>query len=133
MKKILTAAVLAIVVTTSVSNALTREDIEKDPILKGKMLAKRCAWCHDINRIVIAPPFKTILERYKNVPENTLKKQFAEVIKNGSKGRWIDWMKEHIKAKKLGSVEAMYMPPQRPYYNDKEIELIVNWLLSLRK
>ena len=133
MKKILTAAVLAIVATTSVSNALTREEIEKDPILKGKMLAKRCAWCHDINRIVIAPPFKTILERYKDVPENTLKKQFAEVIKNGSKGRWTDWMKDHIKAKKLGSVEAMYMPPQRPYYNDKEIELIVNWLLSLRK
>ncbi len=71
--------------------------------------------------------------RDKNVPDDTLKKQFAEVIKNGSKGKWTKWMKEHIKAKKLGSVEAMYMPPQRPYYNDKEIELIVNWLLSLRK
>ncbi len=133
MKKILTAVVLAIAATISVSNALTREEIEKDPILKGKMLAKRCSWCHDINRTLIAPSFKEILKRYKDVPEETLKKQFADAIKNGSKGKWTNWMKEHIKARKIGSIEAMYMPPQRPYYNDKEIELIVKWLLSLRK
>ena len=133
MKKLFTAVIISSIAFVSASNAITRGEIEENPLLMGKMLAKRCAWCHDINRIVIAPPFKTILERYKNVPDDTLKKQFAEVIKNGSKGKWTKWMKEHIKAKKLGNVEAMYMPPQKPYYNDKEIELIVNWLLSLRK
>ncbi|WP_457626492.1 c-type cytochrome [Persephonella sp.] len=132
MKKILTGIIAVVFVTCATSNALTREEIEKNPILKGKFLAKRCSWCHDINRPLIAPPFKTILERYKDIPESTLKKQFFNVIKNGSKGKWTEWLKKNVKTK-MGQPDAMYMPPQKPYYSDEEIKLIVNWLMSLRK
>ncbi|SNZ08647.1 Cytochrome c551/c552 [Persephonella hydrogeniphila] len=114
------------------AGGISLEDVNKDPILKGKFLAKHCSWCHDINKKLVAPPFKVILERYKNVPEETLKKQFFEAIKNGSRGKWADWMKKNLKIK-MGKLDEMYMPPQKPYYNDEEIKLIVNWLLSLKK
>ncbi len=124
MKKMLTVAVLLTTFTYCYPN--------ENQILLGKKLAKRCSWCHDIKRTLIAPPFNVILERYKNTPNSTLKKQFFDVIKNGSKGKWTEWMKKNVKVK-LEGVENMYMPPQKPYYSDDEIKLIVNWLLSLKK
>ncbi len=130
MKKAVISLLLLVVMINSYG--ITREDAEKNPILKGKLLAKRCAWCHDVNRTLIAPPFKVILKKYSNVSEETLKKRFFNVIKNGSKGKWTEWIKKNVKVK-MGEVDQMYMPPQKPYYNDEEINLIVNWLLSLKK
>ncbi|MDQ7056227.1 MAG: ABC transporter permease subunit [Persephonella sp.] len=124
--------VITMAISFSASGGITQEEIDSNPILKGKMLAKKCSWCHDINKNLVAPPFKVILERYKSVPENTLRKQFFEVIKNGSKGRWKEWMKENLKIK-MGRLDSMYMPPQKEYYNDEEINLILDWLFSLKK
>ncbi|WP_456464246.1 c-type cytochrome [Persephonella sp.] len=132
MKKFIISILTGILAFTLSSFALTREEIEKNPILKGKMLAKRCSWCHDIKKTIVAPPFKVILERYRDVPEETLKKQFFEAIKNGSKGKWHNWLKNHVQTK-LGRGDVMYMPPQKPYYTDEEIKLIINWLLTLKK
>ena len=130
-KTVIGLAILGIAIS-SFGKGIAREDLEKDPISKGKMLAKRCSWCHDINRTLIAPPFKVILEKYKNIPEDTLKKQFFNAIKDGSKGKWNNWLKKHARVK-FKNVENMYMPPQKPYFTDEEIKLIVNWLLSLKK
>ncbi len=103
-----------------------------DPITKGKRLARHCAWCHDVKRNIIAPSFMVILERYKDVPDEELRKIFFKSIKEGSKGKWNKWIEENIQTK-MGKPEDMYMPAQKPYFNDKEINLIVDWLLSLRK
>ncbi len=132
MKKIIFLALTGVLALTLSSGGVTREEIEKNPILKGKMLAKRCSWCHDINKTIVAPPFKVILKRYKDIPEETLKKQFFDAIKNGSKGKWHDWLEGHVQTR-LGKGDVMYMPPQKPYYTDEEIKLIVNWLLTLKK
>ncbi len=104
----------------------------EESIKKGKMLAKRCAWCHDINRPLLAPPFRVILNRYKNISDADLKNRIVDVIKNGSKGRWKKWMVKHIKIK-MGKVDDVYMPSQKPYFTDKEMKLIAEWLVSLRK
>ena len=103
-----------------------------NPLKKGKELAKHCAWCHDVKRNLIAPSFMVILDKYKNVPDKELKEIFFNSIKNGSKGKWNKWIEENIQTK-LGKPENMYMPAQKPYFNDEEIKLIVDWLLSLRK
>jgi len=133
MNKVIFIMMLGAVLSLNAfADGITVEDTKKDPILRGKFLAKHCAWCHDINKKLVAPPFKVILERYKDVPEETLKKQFFDSIKNGSKGKWSDWMKKNLKIK-MGKLSEMYMPPQKPYYSDEEIKLIVNWLMSLRK
>ncbi len=105
---------------------------EKADITKGKHLAKRCAWCHDTKRTLLAPSFYTILERYRDIPENQLKELIIKAVKDGSKGKWTKWMEKNIKTK-LGKVEDMYMPSQRPYFTDREIKLIADWILSLRK
>ena len=132
MKRFIFAVLTGVMAFTFSSDALTKGEIEKNPILKGKMLAKRCSWCHDVNKTIVAPPFKVILDRYKDLPDKTLKKQFFESIKNGSKGKWHKWLKDHVQTK-LGRGDVMYMPPQKPYYTDEEIKLIINWLLTLRK
>ncbi len=131
MKKLLTSFVV-VGVFSSIGYGITREDLEKDPILKGKMLAKRCAWCHDINRDLLAPSFNTIIERYKSLPENQFKNMVIKAIKDGSKGKWTKWMSKHIRTK-LGKPEDMYMPSQKPYYNEKEMKLIAEWLFSLKE
>ncbi len=131
MKKFLLGFMI-IGVFSNLSYGITGKDIEKNPTLKGKMLAKRCAWCHDLDRNLLAPSFKVILKRYKELPDEKFKTIVIKAIKNGSKGKWTKWMKENIRTK-LGKPEDMYMPSQKPYYNEKEIELIANWFLSLRK
>ena len=132
MRRFLIGLAILSVSVCSFGEPIDKGDIEKNPILKGKILAKRCAWCHDINRTLVAPPFKVILYRYKDIPDDTLKKQFFISIKDGSKGKWNKWLKENASVK-LQNVENMYMPPQKPYYTDDDIKLIVDWLLSLRK
>ncbi len=124
--------ILSMIISFNAFGGITQEEIDENPILKGKMLAKKCSWCHDINKNLVAPPFRVILERYKDIPEDNLRKQFFLVIKNGSKGKWKEWMKENLKVK-MGRLDSMYMPPQKEYYNDEEINLILDWLLSLRK
>lgn len=131
MKKLLMVFVVA-GVFSNISYGISGEELEKNPLLKGKMLAKRCAWCHDIKRDLLAPSFNAIIERYKNLPDNQFKNIVVKAIKDGSKGKWTNWMKKHIRTK-LGKPEDMYMPSQKPYYNEKEIKLIANWFLSLRK
>jgi len=132
MKKV-TLLITGMLLSTSVmAGGITVDDIKKDPILKGKALAKHCAWCHDINKKLVAPPFKTIMERYKDIPEDQLRKQFFNAIKNGSKGKWSDWMKKNLKVK-MGRLDQMYMPPQKPYLNDQEINLVIDWLMTLKK
>ncbi|WP_457639378.1 c-type cytochrome [Persephonella sp.] len=132
MKKAAAMLITAVLISTTYGGGITREDAKKDPILEGKFLAKHCAWCHDINKKLIAPPFKVIMERYKDVPDDTLRKQLFQSIKYGSRGKWADWIKENIKVK-MGKADSMYMPAQKPYYTDEEINKIINWLLTLKK
>ncbi|NPA16349.1 c-type cytochrome [Persephonella sp.] len=132
MKKIIAGMMLSAVISGVYAGGITGEDLKKDPILEGKLIAKHCAWCHDVKKKLIAPPFKVIMERYKDVPEDTLRKQLFQSIKYGSKGKWAQWMKENLKVK-MGKLDTMYMPAQKPYYTDEEIRKIINWLLTLKK
>jgi len=73
---------------------------------------QRCQNCHDINRDKIAPSFKMIASRYGQSDRALL----IRSIKEGTKGKW--------EGKKLP------MPPFK-HMKDKDIEGMVDWILSL--
>jgi len=73
---------------------------------------QRCENCHDINKDKVAPSFKMIASRYSKDEKETLIKS----IKEGTKGKW--------EGKKLP------MPPFKKM-SDKEVEGMVDWILSL--
>ncbi|WP_456403031.1 c-type cytochrome [Persephonella sp.] len=89
-------------------------------IKTGKQLARSCTWCHDTKRELLAPSFRDIALRYKELPEGEAKEILFNSIKDGSKGKWEKWEKKGV-----------YMPPQKPYFSDEQIKQIVEWILSL--
>jgi len=74
---------------------------------------QRCENCHDIHKDKVAPSFDMIATRYNK--EN--KKLLIKSIKEGTKGKW--------EGKKLP------MPPFKQM-SDKDIEGLVDWILSLK-
>ncbi|ACO03952.1 MAG TPA: hypothetical protein DEP48_00340 [Persephonella sp.] len=105
--------------TFIMSGFLISASAEIDVLKTGKQLARPCTWCHDTKRELIAPSFKEIADRYRDIPD--ARKILFNSIKEGSKGRWKKWFEK-----------GMYMPPQKPYYSDKQIDMIVEWILSLK-
>ena len=75
---------------------------------------KRCNNCHDIEKDKVAPSFKMIANRYSKKDKVML----IESIKNGTKGKW--------EGKKLPMLAFKDM-------SDKDIEGMVDWILSLKK
>lgn len=75
---------------------------------------QRCTNCHDIQKDKVAPSFEMIASKYSTKDKEMLIKS----IKNGTKGKW--------KGKKLP------MPPFKKM-SDKDIEGMVDWILSLSK
>ena len=73
---------------------------------------QKCENCHDIYKDKVAPSFKMIASRYGLKDRESLIKS----IKEGTKGKW--------EGKKLP------MPPFKQM-NDKDIEGMVDWILSL--
>ena len=74
---------------------------------------QRCDNCHDVHKDKVAPSFEMIANRYGKGDKATL----FESIKEGSKGNW--------EGKKLP------MPPFKTM-SDKDIEGMVDWILSLK-
>jgi len=75
---------------------------------------QRCENCHDIHKDKVAPSFEMIASRYGNDNKSTLMKS----IKEGSKGKW--------EGKRLP------MPPFKTM-SEKDVEGMVDWILSLKK
>jgi cytochrome c len=75
---------------------------------------QRCGNCHGIHQDKVAPSFDMIASRY-NIKD---KEMLIRSIKEGTKGKW--------EGKKL---------PMLPFKNmsDKDIEGMVDWILSLKK
>jgi len=74
---------------------------------------QRCQNCHDIDKDKVAPSFKMIASQYNANDKNELIKS----IKEGTKGKW--------EGKKLPM-------PAFKMMNDKDIEGMVEWILSLK-
>jgi len=75
---------------------------------------QRCNNCHDIEKDKVAPSFKMIASRYDKKDKSML----IESIKNGTKGKW--------EGKKLPMLAFKKM-------SDKDVEGMVDWILSLKK
>jgi len=73
-----------------------------------------CQNCHDIHKDKVAPSFEMIASRYSQKDKNELIKS----LKEGTKGKW--------EGKKLPM-------PSFKKLSDKEIEGMVDWILSLKK
>ena len=76
---------------------------------------QRCNNCHDIHKDKVAPSFEMIASGYTPKDKETLIKS----IKDGSKGKW--------------QGKVLPMPPFKNKMSDKDIDGMVEWILSLKK
>ena len=94
----------------------TRQNTSNEAVIE---LAKRsgCFACHSFDRKVVGPAWNMVAERYKSV-EN-IREKLIKKISKGGKGNW---------NKITGGVP---MPPYSPRVSDKNIEKLVDFVLSL--
>lgn len=82
-------------------------------------LAKQsgCLACHGVDKKVVGPAWKDVSARYKNDTE--AKTKLIAKIKAGGKGNWTE------------VTGGMPMPPYSPRVSDRDIEILVDFVLSL--
>jgi len=84
------------------------------PLHERVLEQQRCTNCHGINKDKVAPSFQHIAQRY-NMKD---KSKLIISIKNGSKGKWDKF--------------KLIMPPYKKM-SDKEVNGMVDWILTLKK
>lgn len=84
-------------------------------------LAKQsgCLACHNIDKKIVGPAWKDVSERYKNDTE--AKAKLIAKVKAGGKGNWTE------------VTGGMAMPPYSPRVSDDNIEILVDFVLSLAR
>lgn len=96
-----------------------RQASKNNPVANARMLAadNECLSCHAVGVTVVGPAWKLVAKRYKNQPEA---KQFLiDKIKTGGKGSWTDM------------TGGKKMPAFKDRLSDNEIEVLVDYILSL--
>lgn len=84
-------------------------------------LAKQsgCLACHSVDKKIIGPAWKDVSARYKNDTE--AKAKLVAKVKAGGKGNWAE------------VTGGMAMPPYSPRVSDRDIETLVDFVLSLAR
>ena len=83
------------------------------------VLAKQsgCMACHSVEKKVVGPAWKDVSIRYKN--DAKAKAMLIAKVKAGGKGNWTE------------VTGGMAMPPYSPRVSDENIEILVDFVLSL--
>ncbi len=95
----------------------------EEPALPAKpdtlTLAKQsgCLACHGVDKKIVGPAWKDVSARYKNDAE--AKTKLIAKIKAGGKGNWTE------------VTGGMAMPAYSPRVSDHDIEILVDFILSL--
>lgn len=99
---------------------------EEQPVLPSAKpdalaLAKQsgCLACHSVDKKIVGPAWKDVSARYKNDTEARTK--LIAKIKAGGKGNWTE------------VTGGMAMPPYSPRVSDHNIEILVDFVLSLAR
>lgn len=109
-----------------IPKALVKATPEKasDPVISSAKpdalsLAKQsgCLACHSVDKKIVGPAWKDVAARYKNDPE--AKARLIAKVKAGGKGNWAE------------ITGGMAMPPYSPRVSDHDIEILVDFVLSL--
>lgn len=97
-----------------------------DPVISSAKpdalsLAKQsgCLACHSVDKKIVGPAWKEVSARYKNDTEARAK--LVAKIKAGGKGNWTE------------VTGGMAMPPYSPHVSDSDIEILVDFVLSLAR
>jgi len=91
-----------------------KQRLKNMPLYERVLEQQRCTNCHDIEIDKVAPSFGMIASRYNKNQKNVL----IDSIKNGTKGKWEN--------------KKIPMPPYKKM-DDKDIEGMVDWILSLNR
>lgn len=85
--------------------------------LDGREIAKKnlCLGCHAETKKVVGPAFIEIAKKYDNSTATHI--YLADKIKNGGVGAW----------------GAIPMPANKNTISDKEVNLVIQWMFSLRR
>ena len=86
-------------------------------IMLGLARKSGCLSCHSIDKKVVGPAWKDVATRYKNKKDARV--FLVEKVSKGGRGNWIDV---------VGNVA---MPPYSPRVSKENIELLVDFVLSL--
>jgi len=94
---------------------MQKEEAEFKALPLGEQIARKnsCLSCHGIKKAKIAPSFITIAK-------NSTKQEIRKTLLNGSKGKYKGF-------------EKSYMPPLGKTINDNELNIIIQWIISLKK
>ena len=77
-----------------------------------------CLNCHALHETRIGPPWDKVAERYRDAP--AVRELLIEKVKNGSSNSWAEL------------TGGAVMPPNSPRVADKDIEKLVDFILSLK-
>ena len=80
--------------------------------------ANGCLNCHAIHESRIGPPWDKVAERYRNAP--AARELLIEKVKDGGSGSWSEL------------TGGAVMPPNSPRVADRDIEKLVDFILSLK-
>lgn len=76
-----------------------------------------CLACHSVEKKVVGPPWRAVAERYRD--DKGARAALIEKVKKGGKGNWTE------------VTGGMTMPPYAPRVSDSDIEVLVDFVLSL--
>lgn len=81
--------------------------------------ASGCLACHSVERKIVGPAWQEVAARYRN--ETAIRNRLIDKVKKGGAGNWTEV---------AGGVP---MPPYSPRVKDRDIERLVDFVLSLNK
>ncbi len=98
---------------TPASSPANKKSIDRSDLAK----ASGCFACHSIEKKVIGPAWKDVAKHYKG--DAGAKERLLEKVKKGGAGNW------------TSVTGGMPMPPYSPRVSDSDLELLVDFVLSL--
>ncbi len=105
-----------VVVSQPTPSIVPTAPVQTPPIL---VLAKKsgCLTCHGVDKKIVGPSWKDVAARYKDDPG--AKARLITKVKTGGKGNWTE------------ITGGIPMPPYSPRVADKNIEKLVDFILTL--
>lgn len=112
--------ILALAVFVPMGLALSATALAVDRAA-GLELAKKsgCLACHSIDKKIVGPPWMEVSKHYQGVAG--ARDQLIKKVHTGGKGNW------------TAVTGGVPMPPYSPRVSDKDIETLVDFVLSLAK
>jgi cytochrome c len=119
--------IIPVLITTILLCACESHDMSSGTLEQRKQYADAmnialqngCLKCHQVKASIIGPSWELVSERYKDAPD--ARSYLINKVKTGGTGAWSD------------ITGGAIMPPNSPRVSDQHIELLVDFILALKR